>query len=183
MPQQLLSIDADQLRRTGATSVGTRKIELADDGQILVDKSRRFQFELGQWLVPESSLRPERAQSTGGHADVLGGTDFGHDILSPWLSAPHDFGVDRWRAVMLENASPQCMRTIGAFAVVGQRPTPDAGARNIAMQQRSRGAIRLRPVDVLQVAKPHFRCLPSIPFALHPDDHLGSGLHQLLHKR
>jgi hypothetical protein len=54
MPRQRLSIDGDQLRRTGATSVGTRKIELADDGQILVDKSRRFQFELGQWLVPES---------------------------------------------------------------------------------------------------------------------------------
>ena len=32
-------------------------IGLADDGQILVDKSRRFQFELGQWVAPESFLK------------------------------------------------------------------------------------------------------------------------------
>jgi cytochrome b6-f complex iron-sulfur subunit len=31
-------------------------ITLADDGQILVDKSRRFQFELGQWRDAESFL-------------------------------------------------------------------------------------------------------------------------------
>jgi cytochrome b6-f complex iron-sulfur subunit len=33
------------------------RIVLADDGQILVDKSRRFQYELGQWMDPESFLR------------------------------------------------------------------------------------------------------------------------------
>ena len=32
-------------------------ISLADDGQILIDKSRRFQFELGQWADPESFLK------------------------------------------------------------------------------------------------------------------------------
>lgn len=32
-------------------------IRLADDGQILVDKSRHFQFELGQWSDAESFLR------------------------------------------------------------------------------------------------------------------------------
>jgi cytochrome b6-f complex iron-sulfur subunit len=32
-------------------------ISLADDGQILVDKSRRFQFELGQWANPDSFLK------------------------------------------------------------------------------------------------------------------------------
>ena len=32
-------------------------IGLADDGQILVDKGRRFQFELGQWVAPESFLK------------------------------------------------------------------------------------------------------------------------------
>ena len=32
-------------------------ISLADDGQLLVDKSRRFQFELGQWADPESFLK------------------------------------------------------------------------------------------------------------------------------
>jgi cytochrome b6-f complex iron-sulfur subunit len=32
-------------------------ISLADDGQILIDKSRRFQFELGGWAEPESFLR------------------------------------------------------------------------------------------------------------------------------
>ncbi|HXH05825.1 MAG TPA: Rieske 2Fe-2S domain-containing protein, partial [Vicinamibacterales bacterium] len=32
------------------------RIVLADDGQILVDKSRKFQYELGQWVDPESFL-------------------------------------------------------------------------------------------------------------------------------
>ena len=32
------------------------RIVFADDGQILVDKSRKFQHELGQWLDPEAFL-------------------------------------------------------------------------------------------------------------------------------
>jgi cytochrome b6-f complex iron-sulfur subunit len=32
------------------------RIVLAEDGQILVDKSRKFQFELGQWTDPEAFL-------------------------------------------------------------------------------------------------------------------------------
>src|SRR3990167_2910832 len=33
------------------------RIVLADDGQILVDKSRKYQHELGQWTDPEAFLR------------------------------------------------------------------------------------------------------------------------------
>src|SRR5580704_4602933 len=33
------------------------RIVLADDGQILVDKSRHFQEELGQWMDPEAFLK------------------------------------------------------------------------------------------------------------------------------
>jgi cytochrome b6-f complex iron-sulfur subunit len=33
------------------------RIVLADDGQILVDKSKHFQYELGQWTDPEAFLR------------------------------------------------------------------------------------------------------------------------------
>jgi cytochrome b6-f complex iron-sulfur subunit len=33
------------------------RIVLADDGQILVDKSRKFQFEMGQWIDPEAFLK------------------------------------------------------------------------------------------------------------------------------
>ena len=32
------------------------RIVLAEDGQILIDKSRKYQLELGQWLDPESFL-------------------------------------------------------------------------------------------------------------------------------
>ena len=32
------------------------RIVLADDGQLLVDKSRKFQYELGQWTDPEAFL-------------------------------------------------------------------------------------------------------------------------------
>ena len=33
------------------------RVVLSDDGQILVDKSRHFQFELGQWIDPEAFLK------------------------------------------------------------------------------------------------------------------------------
>jgi cytochrome b6-f complex iron-sulfur subunit len=33
------------------------RIVLADDGQILVDKSRKFQYELAQWADPEAFLK------------------------------------------------------------------------------------------------------------------------------
>lgn len=33
------------------------RIVLADDGQILVDKAKHFQFELGQWTDPEAFLK------------------------------------------------------------------------------------------------------------------------------
>jgi cytochrome b6-f complex iron-sulfur subunit len=33
------------------------RIVLAEDGQILIDKSRKFQFELGQWIDPEAFLQ------------------------------------------------------------------------------------------------------------------------------
>ena len=33
------------------------RIALADDGQILVDKSRHFQEELGQWTDPDAFLK------------------------------------------------------------------------------------------------------------------------------
>ena len=33
------------------------RIVLADDGQLLVDKARKFQFELGQWADPEAFLK------------------------------------------------------------------------------------------------------------------------------
>jgi len=33
------------------------RVVLAEDGQLLIDKSRKFQFELGQWADPEAFLR------------------------------------------------------------------------------------------------------------------------------
>lgn len=33
------------------------KITLADDGQLLVDKSKKFQFELGEWANPDASVQ------------------------------------------------------------------------------------------------------------------------------
>ena len=33
------------------------RIALADDGQLLIDKSRIFQFELGQWVDPDAFLK------------------------------------------------------------------------------------------------------------------------------
>ncbi len=33
------------------------KISIADDGQLLVDKSKKFQFELGEWSNPDASVQ------------------------------------------------------------------------------------------------------------------------------
>jgi cytochrome b6-f complex iron-sulfur subunit len=33
------------------------RIVLAEDGQILIDKARKFQYELGQWIDPEAFLK------------------------------------------------------------------------------------------------------------------------------
>ena len=33
------------------------RVVMADDGQILIDKSRKFQYELGQWTDPEAFLK------------------------------------------------------------------------------------------------------------------------------
>jgi cytochrome b6-f complex iron-sulfur subunit len=33
------------------------RVVLSDDGQLLVDKSRKFQYELGQWIDPEAFLK------------------------------------------------------------------------------------------------------------------------------
>ena len=33
------------------------RVVLADDGQLLIDKSRKFQYELGQWTDPEAFLK------------------------------------------------------------------------------------------------------------------------------
>jgi cytochrome b6-f complex iron-sulfur subunit len=33
------------------------RVVLSDDGQLLIDKSRKFQYELGQWIDPESFLK------------------------------------------------------------------------------------------------------------------------------
>ena len=33
------------------------RVALSDDGQILIDKSRKFQYELGQWKDPDSFLK------------------------------------------------------------------------------------------------------------------------------
>ena len=41
----------------GHVDSGVKGVALAEDGQILVDKSRKFQFELGQWIDPDSFLQ------------------------------------------------------------------------------------------------------------------------------
>ena len=41
----------------GVAATDDTSVALADDGQILIDKSRHFQYELGQWKDPESFLK------------------------------------------------------------------------------------------------------------------------------
>lgn len=42
-----------QFRRPGTRPLERYAIHVADDGQLEVDKSRKYQEELGQWLNPD----------------------------------------------------------------------------------------------------------------------------------
>ena len=56
VPRQRLLHLGDQLRRPRPRPLERFKVTLADDGQIIVDKSQKFQEELGQWSDPDSFI-------------------------------------------------------------------------------------------------------------------------------
>ncbi len=56
VPRQRLLHLGSQLRGPGARPLERFKVALADDGQIMVDKSQKFQQELGQWSDPDSFI-------------------------------------------------------------------------------------------------------------------------------
>src|SRR5207248_1042059 len=85
------------------------RIVLAEDGQILVDKSRHFQRELGQWTDPEAFLKAQLMADTKTVAPKEGpGTRFSNWLTETqvWTSVfRHDRpDTDRGRVlVMLSN--------------------------------------------------------------------------------
>ena len=56
LPRQRVPSDRYQLRGTAPRPLERARIVLAEDGQILIDKARKFQEELGQWTDPEAFL-------------------------------------------------------------------------------------------------------------------------------
>ena len=56
VPRQRLLRLRDQFRGPRARPLERFKVALADDGQIMVDKSQKFQQELGQWSDPDSFI-------------------------------------------------------------------------------------------------------------------------------
>ena len=58
LPRQRLLHLRHQLRRPGPPAARARQGRAsADDGQIVVDKSQKFQQELGQWADPEAFIK------------------------------------------------------------------------------------------------------------------------------
>ena len=56
VPRQRVLHLGDQLRGSRPRPLERFKVSLADDGQIIVDKSQMFQQELGQWDDPDSFI-------------------------------------------------------------------------------------------------------------------------------
>ena len=56
LPRQRLLHLGRQLRGARPRPLERFKVVLADDGQIVVDKSQKFQEELGQWTDPDSFI-------------------------------------------------------------------------------------------------------------------------------
>ena len=56
LPRQRVLYLGHQLRRPRPRPLERFKVALADDGQIMVDKSQKFQQELGQWSDPDSFI-------------------------------------------------------------------------------------------------------------------------------
>ena len=56
LPRLRLQDHRRQLRRPGPRPLERYAIKKTDDGQIIVDKSRKFQKELGQWDDPDSFI-------------------------------------------------------------------------------------------------------------------------------
>ena len=50
----MMSTAMDKLTRVELWPLERYAVSLADDGQLLVDKSRQFQEEMGQWKDPAS---------------------------------------------------------------------------------------------------------------------------------
>jgi cytochrome b6-f complex iron-sulfur subunit len=57
VPRERVQADRYQLRRPAPRPLERNRIVLAEDGQILIDKSRKFQYELGQWIDPDAFLQ------------------------------------------------------------------------------------------------------------------------------
>ena len=82
-------------------------------------------------------------------------------LVIAWSSARHgplllgaagDFGIDGGQDVALEHAHEQRMRALGAAAVVRNISGKDVCAGNVAVREWPRRPVRLKPVNVLQIA-------------------------------
>ncbi len=47
---------AETIARVLHLPLGSMDVDQFSDGEIMVDKSRKFQYELGQWIDPEAFL-------------------------------------------------------------------------------------------------------------------------------
>ena len=56
VPRQRFLHHRDQLRGPAPRPLERFKVSLADDGQIMVDKSQKFQEEVSQWTDPDSFI-------------------------------------------------------------------------------------------------------------------------------
>src|SRR5262245_6316157 len=93
------------------------------------------------------------------------------------VGVTHQRGIRRRNSVSLENADEQPVGGRRAVAVMRNAPRHHRGARNICVDQRLRRTCRLAPMDIPEVAQPHFSALPSVPFTVNSNQQFVIGFH------
>ena len=76
-----------------------------------------------------------------------------------------------------ENADEQPVRRRRAVAVMWKVSRHHRGARNVCVDQRLGRTGRLGPMDIPEVAEPHFGTSPSVPLAVNSNQQLVIAFH------
>jgi hypothetical protein len=96
------------------------------------------------------------------------------------VGVTHQRGIRRRNSVSLENADEQPVGGRRAVAVMRNASRHHRGARNVCVDQRLRRTCRLGPMDVPEIAQPHFSALPSVPFTVNSNQQFVIGFHVFL---
>src|SRR5688500_4685308 len=82
----------------------------------------------------------------------------------------NELQINARKRMPLEDADQQSVRSIGTGTSVRDGAVDDTCARHIAVQDRTRRAEWLKPVDILKIAELNVGCAEPVPVMKHPEN-------------